>query len=70
MIQMLTRPLKVKIDMNENLDCEECGWTGAAGDTVMAMWIDPIRRTPPPIGDGYNLRCPQCKSKVKTVRYI
>jgi hypothetical protein len=69
MIQMLNRPLQVRIDMNERMSCE-CGWVGKAGDTIKAMWIDPARRTPPPVGDGYNLRCPMCKLKVKVVRYL
>ena len=69
MILMQQRPLKVELKMNEKQKCE-CGWTGTTADTIMALWIDPIKRSPPPIGDGYNLRCPMCKSKVKIVRYL
>ena len=69
MILVEKRPLSLpKINVVEKLRCD-CGWSGTAGDTIHAMWIDPIFRTPPPIGDGYNLRCPACKSKVKSVRY-
>lgn len=71
MMLIENRPLKVPdLNMDEAVKCTYCGWGGTVGETIRGLWIDPNTRTPPPIGDGYNLRCPDCKSKVKSIRYI
>lgn len=57
------------IDINEKLSCKNCGWAGLAGETHKSLYVDIVYRTPPPVGDGYNLRCPKCMDKVKAVRY-
>ena len=70
MILIEKRPVRApKLNMEEAVKCTYCGWEGKIAGTIQALWIDPNKRTPPPIGDGYNLRCPECKTKVKTVRY-
>jgi DNA-directed RNA polymerase subunit RPC12/RpoP len=58
------------INKNEKVKCPECGWKGLLGDAKCALFIDQRYMTPPNLGgDGYNFRCPECKTKVKEIRY-
>ena len=58
------------VNKNEKIKCGTCGWAGLLGDAKCAIYIDQRYMTPVNLGgDGYNFRCPECRGKVKEIRY-
>jgi len=65
--------LKMRINQYQKVTCTKCKKVSLLGDLKPALYIENITsgkyRAPDAGGNGYNFRCPECKTLVYAPRW-
>jgi len=65
--------LKMRINQYQKVTCSKCKKVSLLGDLKPALYVENITsgkfRAPDEGGNGYNFRCPECKTLVYAPRW-